>query len=74
MVILIASDGCMPPLGAYGEIVAGPDPDGDYEVLFPHYPCPAGPEVTWFAPPAWLLPIDPPVGLHPDKIPVSCTS
>jgi hypothetical protein len=57
MVILVGTDGCMPPLGSYGEIVEMPDEEGWYGVLFPHHPCPAGPEPWWFAPPSWLLPI-----------------
>lgn len=55
LVILIATDGFMPPLGAYGEIVAWDD--GDYEVLFPHYPCPVPPGITWYAAPYMLLPV-----------------
>jgi hypothetical protein len=56
LVMLVGSDGYMPPFGAIGEIVAF---DGEeYEVLFPRHPCPVPPGVTWFAEPSWLMPID----------------
>ena len=55
MVMLIGTDGFMPPLGAIGEIVAFDD--GDYDVLFPKHPCPVPPGITWCAPPTWLMPL-----------------
>ena len=55
-VMLIGCDNYMPPLGAIGEI-AGYE-DGCYDVLFPKYPCPVPPGVTWCALPRWLMPLD----------------
>jgi len=58
LVMLIGADGCMPPLGAVGEIVGPLDDEGDYEVLFPRHPCPVPPGVSWFAQANWLMPLD----------------
>lgn len=60
LVMLVGTDGYMPPLGAIGEIVGPLDEDGDYEVLFPQHLCPVPPGVTWAAQAHWLMPIDPP--------------
>lgn len=56
LVMLVGTDGFMPPLGAVGEIVGPLDPVGDHEVLFPHHPCPVC-EPTWEIPARWLMPI-----------------
>lgn len=56
LVILIGTDGFMPPISSIGEIVE--DFDGlDFGVLFPHFPCPAGPEIYWYIPPSMLRPV-----------------
>lgn len=53
LVMLIGTDGFMPPLGAIGEIVGW---DGeDFEVEFPRHPCPALPGTYWCALPSWLV-------------------
>jgi len=58
LVMLVGTDGFMPPLGAEGEIVGF---DGEYyEVLFPKYPCPNPPGEWWLAPPTWLMPLNGP--------------
>lgn len=57
LVVLIGTDGYMPPLGACGEIVSREDVDGDYDVLFPHHPCPNPPDTSWIAHRSWLLPV-----------------
>jgi len=57
VVILVGTEGYMPPLGSYGEIVESIDADGDYGVLFPLHPCPNPPGIHWFAPRDWLLPV-----------------
>lgn len=46
-----------PPIGAVGEVTGLLDEDGDYLVLFPGFPCPAGAEPDWFAPQWALIPI-----------------
>ena len=56
MVMLVGTDGFMPPFGAIGE-VTGYDGE-DYDVLFPKHPCPVPPGITWCALPNWLMPID----------------
>jgi hypothetical protein len=63
LVMLVGSDGYMPPFGSIGEIVEPLDSDGDYGVLFPKHPCPArglggAYEPQWYAKPSWLMPID----------------
>ena len=58
LVMLIGTDGFMPPLGAVGEIVGPLDAYGDHTVLFPHYPCPVPPGVTWEAQAQWLMPLN----------------
>jgi len=45
-----------PPIGSLGEITAL-EPDGDYLVLFPEWPCPHG-EPDWITPPWAIIPID----------------
>lgn len=57
LVMLIGTDGYMPPLGAVGEVVEPMDEDGDLGVLFPLHPCPNPPGIHWYAPPSWLMPI-----------------
>lgn len=57
LVMLVGTDGFMPPFGSIGEIV-GPFDGEDYEVEFPRHPCPAGPETWWYVPPSMLMPID----------------
>lgn len=58
LVMLVGSDGFMPPFGSVGEVLAF---DGeDYDVEFPGYPCPNPPGTFWCAPPSWLMPIEPP--------------
>ena len=48
-----------PPVGAVGEITAGLDADGDYEVFFPdHIWAPHDP--PWYVIKQWLMPLDPP--------------
>lgn len=56
-VMLIGTDGFMPPMGACGVIVGPLDWCGDHEVLFPDYPCPVS-EPTWEIPARWLMLID----------------
>lgn len=64
-VMLVGTDGHMPPMGTTGTIVADADRDGDYEVMFPKYPwrrhhsgcCPDETD-TWFVPGRWLMPLD----------------
>lgn len=56
LVMLIGTDGFMPPMGAVGEIVKAFDGE-DYGVMFPRHPCPVeSPE--WYVPPHMLMPID----------------
>ncbi|HAK91129.1 hypothetical protein [Massilia timonae] len=56
LVMLVGTDGYMPPMGAVGEIVEAFDGE-DYGVLFPRHPCPVeSPE--WYVPPHMLMPID----------------
>lgn len=57
LVMLIGTDGFMPPMGAVGEIVEAFDGE-DYGVDFPHHPCPVPPEPYWYVPPRMLMPID----------------
>lgn len=55
LVMLVGTDGYMPPMGAVGEIVEPFDGE-DYGVLFPRHPCPVeSPE--WYVPPHMLMPI-----------------
>ncbi|WP_314435818.1 hypothetical protein [Massilia timonae] len=55
LVMLVGTDGYMPPMGAVGEIVKSFDGE-DYGVLFPRHPCPVeSPE--WYVPPHMLMPI-----------------
>ena len=58
LVMLVGTDGFMPPLGAIGEIVGLLDELGDHEVLFPGHPCPVPPGITWEAQAHWLMPLD----------------
>lgn len=57
LVMLIGTDGFMPPMGAIGQIVEGYDGE-DYGVDFPRHICPAGPEPYWYVPPNMLMPIN----------------
>ena len=63
LVMLVGTDGFMPPMGTVGEIVEAFDGE-DYGVLFPRHPCPVeSPE--WYVPPSMLMPIGgPPVELR----------
>ncbi|TDV06045.1 hypothetical protein C7408_12426 [Paraburkholderia caballeronis] len=65
VVILIGTDGYMPPIGSYGEIVEPLDMDGDYGVLFPLHPCQNPPGIHWYARGTWLLPVS---GLQTDAL------
>lgn len=56
-VMLIGTDGFMPPFGAVGEIHTPLDRMGDYDVLFWRYPCPVA-EPYWVAHHSWLMPIN----------------
>lgn len=58
LVMLVGTDGFMPPLGAVGEIVGPLDEYGDYEVLFPRHPCQVPPGITWEAQAQWLMPLN----------------
>lgn len=51
------TDGYMPPLGSFGEVVGPVDHLGAHEVLSPRHPCPAPPGVTWEAHASWLVPV-----------------
>ena len=63
LVMLIGTDGYMPPMGAVGEIVVAFDGE-DYGVMFPRHPCPVqSPE--WYVPPHMLMPIDSAKGVAP---------
>lgn len=57
-VLLIGSDGYMPPFCSYGQIVSDFDEDGDCDVLFFAHPCPVPPDISWVAHRSWLMPID----------------
>lgn len=62
VVLLIApleGTDCYVPVGAVGEIVSPLDECGEYDVLFPGYPCSAGPLPDWVVPATWLVPINP---------------
>lgn len=37
-----------PPIGSVGNIVCGPDYDGDYEIIFSNYPCETLGDPAWF--------------------------
>lgn len=56
-VMLVGTDGYMPPMGSVGEIVEAFD-GGDYGVAFERYPCPVPPETYWYVPPEYLMPIN----------------
>lgn len=56
LVALIAGEKGM-PVGAVGEVLAGPDHMDDYDVDFPDHPCPVPPGTDWVAHRSWLLPI-----------------
>lgn len=58
MVLLIDTDGYMPPLGTIGTIIEPIDSDDDYGVSFPSHPCPHPPGPHWYAHKAWLVPLD----------------
>ena len=58
LVMLIGTEGGMPPIGAVGEIVEAFDGE-DYGVDFPGLTCPAGPEPYWYVPPRMLMPVTP---------------
>ena len=58
LVMLVGTDGFMPPLCAVGEIVGPLDEYGDHKVLFPRHPCPVPPGVTWEAQAHWLMPLN----------------
>jgi hypothetical protein len=56
LVMLMAHDDYLPPIGAIGEIVGPLDADGDYEVMFPKHPCPVeSPE--WYVRECFLAPV-----------------
>ena len=56
LVMLVGTDGFMPPMGAVGEIVEPFDGE-DYGVMFPRHPCQVeSPE--WYVPPHMLMPIN----------------
>ena len=57
LVMLVGTDGFMPPMGAIGEIVEAFDGE-DYGVDFERHPCPVGPERYWYVPPQFLMPIN----------------
>ena len=57
IVMLIGTDGYMPPIGSIGEVMGEIDSWGDHEVLFPSFPCPNPPGITWEAHSSWLMPI-----------------
>lgn len=59
LVLLVGTDGYMPPIGSVGEIVEALDEQGDYGVLFPRHPCPHPPGPQWYAHRTWLVPLDP---------------
>ena len=46
-----------PPIGSMGYVLAGPDQDGDYDILFTGFPCLAG-EPSWVAHRTMLVFID----------------
>jgi hypothetical protein len=56
-VMLVGTEGFMPPMGSVGEIVEAFDGE-DYGVDFPKYPCPVPPEPYWYVPPRYLMPIN----------------
>lgn len=65
-VMLIGTDGYMPPVGAVGSIVSQLD-SGEYEVDFPEHPWRTAPmhrgasvvgDDTWVIPGVWLMPLD----------------
>lgn len=58
IVLLIGTDGYMPPVGSVGEIVEPLDEQGDYAVLFDECPCPVPPGPWWYIPAMWLIPLD----------------
>lgn len=66
LVMLIGTDGFMPPLGAVGEIVGPLDKYSEHEVLFPRHPCPVPPGVTWEVPVKWLMPLND--GVKPEML------
>lgn len=37
-----------PPIGSIGTVLAGPDYEGDYDILFPEWPC-------FVEDPSWVL-------------------
>lgn len=57
-VMLVGSDGYMPPFGAIGVIDGPIDEYGDYPVSFAKYPCPIPPGTHWEAHHTWLMPLD----------------
>lgn len=57
-VMLVGTDGYMPPIGVRGVVVSEVDRYGDCDVLFPGHPCPVPPGTTWAAHWTWLLPLD----------------
>jgi hypothetical protein len=59
VVVLVGTDGYMPPLGSTGEVLSGIDSFGDYEVYFPVYPCPVPPETSWYIQEQFLKPFAP---------------
>lgn len=65
-VMLIGTDGFMPPMGSIGTVQSPIYEDGDCEVLFPEYPCPNPPGITWVAHWTWLLPLSD--GEHETKL------
>ena len=67
-VMLVGTDGFMPPMGAIGTVVGPLDEYGDHEVDFPAHPWrlfpghdgPVSPAEsdTWEVPAKWLMPLD----------------
>jgi hypothetical protein len=59
LVVLVGSDGFMPPIGSVGIIVSEFDQDGDCDVFFADCPCPVPPSSSWVAHRSWLIPLPP---------------
>jgi len=53
LVMLVGSDGYMPPFGSIGTIIEPFDGE-DYGVIFDNHICPVG-EPQWYAQPSWLM-------------------
>lgn len=57
IVLLVKREGGMPAVMSCGVIVEAEDEVGDCEVLFYHHPCPVPPDITWYVPSDWLMPV-----------------